>query len=110
VLPHVIGAAIVTGMILWLVVRALVHAPLRGSALVLLIVAISQVFLGIAAYTSRIATLDAVQPMAVMVGFTVAHVAVGALTMAASVVMAVQVFRHVRRPLLHMAAGAAVEA
>ena len=110
VLPHVIGAAIVTGMILWLVVRALVHAPLRGSALVLLIVAISQVFLGIAAYMSRIATLDAVQPMAVMVGFTVAHVAVGALTMAASVVMAVQVFRHVRRPLLHMAAGAAVEA
>jgi heme a synthase len=110
VLPHVIGAAIVTGMILWLVVRALVHAPLRGSALVLLTIAISQVFLGIAAYMSRIATLDAVQPMAVMVGFTVAHVAVGALTMAASVVMLVQVLRHVRRPLLHMTAGAAVEA
>jgi cytochrome c oxidase assembly protein subunit 15 len=110
VLPHVVGAAIVTGMILWLVVRALVHAPLRGSALVLLTTSISQVFLGIAAYMSRIATLDAVQPMAVMVGFTVAHVAVGALTMAASVVMLVQVFRHVRRPLLHMTAGAAVEA
>jgi hypothetical protein len=59
---------------------------------------------------SRIATLDAVQPMAVMVGFTVAHVAVGALTMAATVVMAVKIFRYVRRPLLHMAAGAAVEA
>jgi len=110
VLPHVVGAAIVTGMILWIVVRALAHAPLRGSALVLLAIAISQVFLGIAAYMSRIATLDAVQPMAVMVGFTVAHVAVGALTMGASVVMAVQVFHHVRRPLLHMAAGAAVEA
>jgi heme a synthase len=93
VLPHVIGAAIVTGMILWIVVRALPHAPLRPSALVLMTIAVSQVFLGIAAYMSRIATLDAVQPMAVMVGFTVAHVAVGALTMAASVVMAVQVFR-----------------
>ena len=45
----------------------------------------SQVFLGIAAYMSRIATIDAPQPMAVMVGFTVAHVAVGALTLAASV-------------------------
>src|SRR5205809_1521809 len=67
VLPHVVGAAIVTGMILWIVVRALAHAPLRGSALVLLAVVISQVFLGIAAYMSRIATLDAVQPMAVMV-------------------------------------------
>jgi hypothetical protein len=44
-----------------------------------------------------------------MVGFTVAHVAVGALTMAASVVLAIQVFRHVRRPLADMQpAGAAV--
>src|SRR6266704_3336384 len=110
VLPHVVGAAIVTGMILWIVVRAIPHAPLRPSALVLMTIAVSQVFLGIAAYMSRIATLNAVQPMGVMVGFTVAHVAVGALTMAASVVMAVQVFHHVRRPLLHMAAGAAVEA
>ena len=42
-------------------------------------IATSQVFLGIAAYMSRIATIDAPQPMAVMVGFTVAHVAVGAL-------------------------------
>jgi cytochrome c oxidase assembly protein subunit 15 len=114
VLPHIVGAAIVTGMILWMVVRVLVrhssHAPLRRSALILLSIATSQIFLGIAAYMSRIATADAVQPMAVMVGFTVAHVAVGALTMAASVVMAVQVFRHVRRPLLQMPARAAVEA
>jgi heme a synthase len=93
VLPHVVGAAIVTGMILWIVVRSLAHAPLRGSALVLLVIAISQVFLGIAAYMSRIATIDAVQPMSVMVGFTVAHVAVGALTLAASFVMAAYVFQ-----------------
>jgi cytochrome c oxidase assembly protein subunit 15 len=99
-LPHVVGAAIVTGMILWLVVRILIrhsdHAPLRNSALILLSIAVTQVFLGIAAYMSRIATLDAPQPMAVMVSFTVAHVAVGALTMAASAVMAAQVFRNVR--------------
>src|SRR2546425_2672426 len=96
VLPHVVGAAIVTGMILWIVVRVLVrhsgNAPLRTSALCLLTIAMAQVFLGIAAYMSRIATLDTPQPMAVMVGFTVAHVAVGALTMAASVVMAAQVW------------------
>jgi heme a synthase len=108
-LPHVVGASVVTGMILWLVTRVLVrHAgntPLRRSALALLSISIAQVFLGIAAYMSRIATLDAPQPMAVMVGFTVAHVAVGALTMAASVVMAVDVFRHVRRPVEEMAPG-----
>ena len=107
VLAHIMGAPVATGMILWMVVRVLVrhssHAPLRRSALVLLSIATSQVFLGIAAYMSRIATMDAPQPMAVMVGFTVAHVAVGALTMAASVVMAVEVFRYVRRPVEEMA-------
>jgi cytochrome bd-type quinol oxidase subunit 1 len=35
--------------------------------------------------------------MPVMVFWTVLHVAAGALTMAASVVLAIQVFRHVRR-------------
>jgi hypothetical protein len=94
-------------MILWIVLRILIrhseHAPLRRSALFLLAISISQVFLGIAAYMSRIATIDAVQPMAVMVWFTVVHVAVGALTMAASVVMAVEVFRYVRRPAVEMA-------
>jgi cytochrome c oxidase assembly protein subunit 15 len=109
VLPHIMGAPVVTGMILWMVVRVLVrhasHAPLRVSALALLSIATLQVFLGIAAYMSRIATIDAPQPMAVMVGFTVAHVAVGALTMAASVVMAVEVFRYVRGPAEELAAG-----
>ena len=109
VLPHVIGAAVVTGMILWIVIRVLVRhsdvTPLRRSALAFLTIAISQVFLGIAAYMSRIATADAPQPMALMVGFTVAHVAAGALTMAASVVMAALVFRYVRRPLAEMSPG-----
>jgi len=37
--------------------------------------------------------------MHVMVGFTVAHVATGALNLAASIILAIQVFRHVLRPL-----------
>src|SRR6266852_5970818 len=49
VLPHIIGAAVVTGMILWIVIRVLVrhseHTPLRRSALFLLAISISQVFL-----------------------------------------------------------------
>jgi hypothetical protein len=54
---------------------------------------------------SRIATADAPQPMPIMVGFTVAHVAVGALTMAASVVLAIQIFRHVRPAARELAVG-----
>src|SRR5216110_306656 len=63
VLPHVVGASVVTGMVLWIVIRILVaHSdslPLRRSALALLVIAVSQIFLGIAAYMSRIATMDA---------------------------------------------------
>ena len=109
VLFHVVGAAVVTGVILWLVIRVLIRhsdvAPLRRSALALLVIATSQVFLGIAAYMSRIATADAPQPMAVMVTFTVAHVAAGALTLAASAVLAAQVFRCVSRPQTEAAPG-----
>lgn len=103
ILPHVIGALVATGMALWVAIRVLMrhaeHQALCRSALALISLTFLQVFLGIAAYMSRLATADAPQPMPVMVGFTVAHVMVGALTMAASVVLAIQVFRHVRRPL-----------
>jgi cytochrome c oxidase assembly protein subunit 15 len=106
ILPHVVGALVATGMVLWVTVRVLMyhadHAALRQSALALLSVTFLQVFLGIAAYMSRIATANAPQPMPLMVGFTVAHVAAGALTMAAIVVLAIQVFRHVRRPVAAM--------
>jgi len=40
--------------------------------------------------------------MPVMVGFTVAHVATGALTLAASIILAIQVFRQVRHPLAQL--------
>jgi hypothetical protein len=56
-----------------------------------------QVFLGVATYMSRVATVDSIQPMPVTVWFTVAHVAMGALAMAHGVVLAIQVFRNVRR-------------
>jgi cytochrome c oxidase assembly protein subunit 15 len=106
ILPHVVGAVLATGMVLWITVRVLMrhadHEALRRSALALLSITFLQLFLGIAAYMSRLATADAPQPMPIMVGFTVAHVAVGALTMAASVVLAIQIFRHVRRPLAEM--------
>ncbi|HKW99797.1 MAG TPA: COX15/CtaA family protein [Bryobacteraceae bacterium] len=113
ILPHVCGAVVATGMVLWVALRVLMrhaeHSLLRRSAIALVVITFAQVFLGIAAYMSRLATADAPQPMPVMVGFTVAHVAVGALTMAASVVLAIEVYRNVGRPVHEMhPAGVAV--
>lgn len=98
---HIANSALVTAAVLYVTLRILLHYArhdaLRQSAIGMLVVTLAQVFLGIAAYMSRIATVDAVQPMPVMVTFTVMHVAVGALTMAASVVLAIEVCRNVRR-------------
>jgi hypothetical protein len=96
---HICGSSIVTGVVLFFAVRILLHysdhPTLRKTGLVLLGVTFVQVFLGIAAYMSRIATVDAPQPMPIMILFTVLHVATGALTMAAGVIAAIQVYRNV---------------
>jgi cytochrome c oxidase assembly protein subunit 15 len=99
-IPHIAGAMLVAAIILHVAILILTHhgghAVLRKSALLLLGVTFVQIFLGIAAYMSRVSTIDSVQPMPVMVVFTILHVAAGALTMAASVVLAIQVLRNVR--------------
>jgi cytochrome c oxidase assembly protein subunit 15 len=108
---HISAAPVVTAVILWVSLRVLLHYAenheLRLSALTLLGVTFCQVFLGIAAFMSRIAYADAVQPMPVMVTFTVLHVAVGALTLAASVAMAILVRRNIPAPVREFAASRA---
>ena len=110
---HICGSPIVTGVILWVSLRILLHyaqnRELRRGAVCLIAITFCQVFLGIAAYMSRIAYADAVQPMPLMVTFTVLHVAVGALTMAASVVLAILVRRKISAPLIEYS-GAGVAA
>ncbi len=99
---HIAGSPIVSGVILWVSLRILLHyagnRELRLASTTLLGITFCQVFLGIAAYMSRIAYADAVQPMPLMVTFTVFHVAVGALTMASSVALAILVRRNVMAP------------
>jgi cytochrome c oxidase assembly protein subunit 15 len=99
---HISWSPVVTGVILWVSLRILLHyaqnRELRLASLTLLGITFCQVFLGIAAFMTRIAYADAVQPMPLMVTFTVLHVAVGALTMAASVVLAILVRRNVMVP------------
>jgi len=95
---HICGAPFVTGVILWLSMRVLLHysrnREMRNCAVILLTITMTQVFLGVGAYMTRIAYVDSVQPMPLMVTFTVLHVAVGALTLASSVVMAILVRRN----------------
>ncbi|HVW86056.1 MAG TPA: hypothetical protein VHB50_15310, partial [Bryobacteraceae bacterium] len=106
---HICGSPIVTFVVLWVSLRILLHyaqnRELRLGALTLIGITMTQVFLGIAAYMTRIAYADAVQPMPLMVTFTVLHVAVGALTMATSVALAILVRRNLTSPVLEFSAN-----
>jgi heme A synthase len=108
---HICGSPIVTGVVLWVSLRILLHyaenVELRRAAVALTGITFCQVFLGIAAYMTRIAYADAVQPMPLMVTFTVLHVAVGALTMAASATLAILVRRNLRSPAMEFRASRA---
>ena len=110
---HICGSPIVTGVVLWISLRILLHyagnRELRLGAMTLLGVTFLQVFLGIAAFMSRVAYADAVQPMPIMVTFTVLHVAVGALTMASSVALAILVRRNLTSPAIEFS-GAQIAA
>jgi cytochrome c oxidase assembly protein subunit 15 len=95
---HICAAPFVTGVILWLSMRILLHygqnRELRFGSVLLLSITLVQVFLGVGAFMTRVAYVDAIQPMPLMVTFTVLHVATGALTLAASVILAILVRRN----------------
>jgi cytochrome c oxidase assembly protein subunit 15 len=102
VLPHIVGALVVAAVAMiaamFVLTQARAHAALRRAAHSLAGLVVAQVVLGIAAYLSRITYVETARPAPVMVVLTVLHVAAGALTMAASVVFAIQVLRNVRSP------------
>jgi heme A synthase len=98
--PHVLHAAVVSFVLAWTAVRALtVYSQIeavRRPAILMLSLVIAQLCLGFTAFLTRIAWgRDAVQPELPMVISTVAHVAVGALLLATTVILAIQVWRHV---------------
>jgi heme A synthase len=99
--PHIAGAFVVMGTVTWLAValkrqygnsrelsqvRALLHS-IFGI----------QFLLGLAAYWSRLQTVDAPQPMPMMVTLTVIHTVVGALLFGLSVAIVVMCYRLVSR-------------
>jgi cytochrome c oxidase assembly protein subunit 15 len=98
--PHVVHAAVVSFVLAWTAVRALsVYSrieAIRRPAILMLSLVIAQLCLGFTAFLTRVAWgHDAVQPEIPMVISTVAHVAVGALLLASTVILAIQVWRHV---------------
>ncbi len=111
IMPHVIGALVVGMAAFFAAISLLTQCPGQGvlasAARRLLWLTGLQIVLGIAAYLSRILWEGAIRPHPAAVALTVAHVAVGALLMAASIVLAIEVRRRVRRaePLLRAAAG-----
>ena len=98
--PHVLNAVTVAFVLAWTAVRALsVYSHIeavRRPAIVMLSLLIAQLCLGFTAFLTRVAWgRDAAQPELLMVVSTVAHVAVGALLLATTVVLAIQVWRNV---------------
>jgi len=98
--PHVANAVIVTFVLTWTAVRALsVYSRIeavRRTAILMLSLLILQLCLGFAAFVTRVEWgKDAAQPELPMVVATVSHVAVGALLLATTVILAIQVWRHI---------------
>ncbi len=98
--PHVVHAGVVAVVLTWTALRALsMYSKIdavRRSAMMMLSLLIAQLCLGFTAFLTRVAWgKDTLQPELPMVIFTVAHVAVGALLLATTVVLAIQVWRHV---------------
>ena len=95
ILPHLVGAAIVAALVVWLLVRVTTRLPnspnIQRWALLLNGMVMLQLVLGAGAYWIRVVTQDAPQPMLAMVTLTVAHVALGALVLATSVLVTIQV-------------------
>lgn len=98
--PHVLNAGVVALVLMWTAIRALsLYSHIQAvkkPAIIMLSLLIAQLCLGFVAFLTRVAWgHDAVQPELPMVLSTVAHVAVGALLLATTVVLAIQVWRHV---------------
>lgn len=89
IIPHLIGAGVVTVMVMATLYRVLSrHSTQRAlvqPAAILAVLLVAQLLLGAGSYIVREATRDAAQPLPFMVWTTVAHVATGALTLACSV-------------------------
>jgi heme a synthase len=100
IVPHIVGAGVVTVMVVWTGRVAKKRfgrvSEIRRSVIWLHATFGTQILLGGAAYWAILASRDAPQPGLTYVILTVAHVIVGALTLAASLLLTLVSVRLVR--------------
>jgi cytochrome c oxidase assembly protein subunit 15 len=100
IVPHIVGAMAVMAIVAMTGISVLTqcgsHRILQRAASALLGLTGLQVVLGVVAYLARVTVSGAARPSTEVVLYTVAHVAVGAMTMGAGVALAIVVFRYVR--------------
>ncbi len=98
-MPHMVGAIVVAIVILMICMFVMQqfpeHRSLRPAANVLLAITLTQVVLGITALTTRMMAPDNTATLPVLLA-TVVHVVTGALTLACTVVLVIQVRRNVQ--------------
>lgn len=111
IIPHLIGAIVVTVMVFWVVLAVAMRfrkvKALRTPSRYLEILLGAQLILGGFAYMAVAGAKNSIQPSTSYVVITVAHVAVGALTFAASFYLTLRCFRLLAPSV---AAAGAVEA
>jgi cytochrome c oxidase assembly protein subunit 15 len=97
ILAHIVGAAAVTialgSTALSVLRRHKGETFLTRPATIALVLLVVQLFLGVAAYLTRVASPNEPQPLQPMVGVTVAHVACGALIFATTIVLTLRTYR-----------------
>ena len=97
IVPHIVGAAVVTILIVSMVVILMRrHGEddylARPGKLVFGLLFV-QLCLGVAAYVARVTSAGDPQPLEPMISLTVAHLVVGALTLATTVVIALRCYQ-----------------
>jgi heme a synthase len=99
--PHMVGALIVLGMVIWTaaVLRRRFEKSRAISKTRILLHAVlgTQLLLGLGAYWSRLTTANEPQPMPLMVTLTVLHTVVGALLFAVSILLVLLCYRLIPR-------------
>jgi cytochrome c oxidase assembly protein subunit 15 len=91
ILPHALGAFIVTALICRMAIAAIGSGwERRRPAKVALALLVVQLILGLAAYLSRLTYGDHPQPVEPMITLTASHVVLGALLLSSAVVLAMR--------------------
>lgn len=99
--PHMVGALLVLGMIIWTAAvlrrRFEKSAAISKARILLHAVLGTQLLLGLGAYWSRITSVNDPQPMPLMVTLTVLHTVVGAVLFGISILLVLLCYRLVPR-------------